>query len=85
MSTETNNLTTVTPDDISLVERELEATSHPLSAKALADKLAFEKTASQRMQDVKKYDPNCRYEVGDFIYKEYDESLTVGSKSVEHF
>jgi hypothetical protein len=85
MSSETNNLITVTPDDISLVERELEATSHPLAAKDLTEKLAFEKTASQRTQDVKKYNPNCRYEVGDFIYKEYNEPLTVGSKSVEHF
>jgi hypothetical protein len=85
MSNEINNLTTVTPDDVSLVERELAATSHPLDTKTLTGKLAFEKTASQRTQDVKKYDPNCRYEVGDFIYKEYDEPLTVGSKTVEHF
>jgi hypothetical protein len=85
MSNETNNLITVTPDDITLVERDLAATSHPLSAKVLTAKLAFEKTAGQRAQDVKKYDPGCRYEVGDFVYKEYDEPLTVGSKSVEHF
>jgi hypothetical protein len=85
MSSETNNITTVTPDDIALVERELAASPRPLSAKALAEKLAFEKTASQRLQDVKKYDLNCRYEVGDSIYKEYDEPLTVGSKNVEHF
>jgi hypothetical protein len=85
MSSETNNLTTVTPDDIALVEGELAATSHPLAVKALAGKLAFEKTASQRAQDVKKYDPNCRYEVGDFIYRDYDEPLTVGSKTIEHF
>jgi hypothetical protein len=85
MSNETNNLTTVTPDDVVLVERQLEATSHPLSAKELAAKLAFEKTAGERAMDVKKYDPNCRYDVGDFVYKEYDEPLTVGSKSVEHF
>jgi len=85
MNSEINNLTTVTADDIALVERELAATSHPQPVKAMTQKLAFEKTASQRMQDVKKYDPNCRYEVGDFIYKDYDEPLTVGSKNVEHF
>jgi len=85
MSSETSNLTMVTESDIALVEQELGRTSHPQTAKALAERLAFEKTASQRMQDVKKYDPNCRYEVGDFIYKEYDEPLTVGSKAVEHF
>ncbi|MGA2531957.1 MAG: hypothetical protein ABSG19_02860 [Candidatus Aminicenantales bacterium] len=85
MNSEINNLTTVTADDIALVERELAATSHPQPVKAMTQKLAFEKTASQRMQDVKKYDPNCPYEVGDFIYKDYDEPLTVGSKTVEHF
>lgn len=85
MNSEINNLTTVTADDITLVECELAATSHPQPVKAMTQKLAFEKTASQRMQDVKKYDPNCRYEVGDFIYKDYAEPLTVGSKTVEHF
>jgi hypothetical protein len=50
-----------------------------------AQKVAFAKTAGQRTQAVKKYDPNCVYEKGDFIYKDYDEPLTVGSKSVEHF
>ncbi len=52
---------------------------------ALAEKLAFLKTAGQRAQDVKRYDPYARYEVGDYVYKEYDETLTVGSKNVEHF
>jgi hypothetical protein len=85
MSSETSPLTTVTGDDLALVERELAATSHPQNAQVLAEKLAFAKTASQRMQAVKKYDANCKYEVGDFIYKEYDEPLTVGSKAVEHF
>jgi len=85
MNSEINNLTTVTADDMGLVERELATTLHPQTVKALTQKLAFEKTAGQRMQDVKKYDPNCRYEVGDFIYKDYDEPLTVGSKTVERF
>lgn len=85
MSTETPILTTVTPDDVALVRRELEATLRPLTLHELTEKLAFEKTASQRQRDVKKYDPDCRYEVGDVIYKEYDETLTVGSKAAEHF
>ncbi len=85
MTSETTNLTTVTPEDIALVERELGATTRPLDLKDLAQKVAFAKTAGQRTQAVKKYDPNCVYEKGDFIYKDYDEPLTVGSKSVEHF
>ncbi len=36
-------------------------------------------------QRIKKYDPYARYEIGDLIYKDYDETLTVGSRSVEHF
>jgi len=85
MSTEAPTLTTVTPDDLALVRRELEATPRPLTLHELAEKLAFEKTASQRLRDVKKYDPDSRYDVGDVIYKEYDETLTVGSKAAEHF
>ena len=85
MDTEATNLTTVSADDLALVERELERTPHPQSTRDLAGKLAFEKTASERTQDVKKYDPYARYEVGDFIEKDYNEPLTVGSKSVEHF
>jgi hypothetical protein len=85
MSTESPNLTSVTPEDVALLVRELEKTSKPLALKELVAKLAFEKTAAQRSQDVKTYDPYGRYEVGDFIYKEYDEPLTVGSKAVEHF
>ncbi|NTV82042.1 MAG: hypothetical protein HGA24_11550, partial [Candidatus Aminicenantes bacterium] len=85
MSAETSSLTTVSAEDIALVERELERTPHPQSTKALTAKLAFEKTATERTQDVKKYDSYARYDVGDFIEKEYNEPLTVGSKSVEHF
>jgi hypothetical protein len=85
MSTETTTLTTVTPDDLALVRRELEATPRPLPVHELAEKLAFHKTAGQRQRDVKKYDPDCRYEVGDVIYKEYNDTLTIGSKAAEHF
>ncbi len=85
MNTETTNLTTASAEDIVLVERELERTPHPRSTRALTEKLAFEKTATERTQDVKKYDPYARYEVGDFIEKDYNEPLTVGSKTVEHF
>jgi hypothetical protein len=80
-----NNLTQVSADNLSFVEREFEQTPRPLSLKEISEKLAFHKTASQRVADVLKYDPNCKYQVGDLIYKEYDEALTVSSKTVEHF
>ncbi len=85
MNDEATNLTAVSDADIALVEREIERSPQPRSTHDLAGKLAFEKTATERTQDVKKYDPYARYEVGDFIEKDYNEPLTVGSKSVEHF
>ena len=80
-----NNLTQVSADNVLFVEREFEKTPRPLSLKEVSEKLAFDKTASQRMADVLKYDPGCKYQVGDQVYKEYDEALTVSSKTVEHF
>jgi hypothetical protein len=80
-----NNLIQVSADNLAFVEQEFEQISRPLSLKEVSEKLAFHKTASQRVADVLKYDPNCKYQVGDQIYKDYDETLTVSSKTVEHF
>jgi len=80
-----NNLTQVTEDNLAYVEKEFEQTSRPLTLSEIAQKLAFQKTASQRVQEVLKYDANWKYEIGDQIYREYDEALTVSSKTVEHF
>ena len=85
MSEEPISLTTVSDEDLAFVERELARTPHPQSTHDLTGKLAFEKTATERTQDVKVYDPYARYELGDLIEKDYNEPLTVGSKSVEHF
>lgn len=80
------NLTThITEEDVDYVEKEFARTPRPLSLAEIAEKLAYHKTANQRTKDVKKYDPSCQYETGDSIYKEYDESLPVSSKTVEHF
>ncbi len=80
-----NNPTQVTEENLAFIEHELEQTPKPLALHEINEKLAFHKTASQRIQDVLKYDPGCKYEVGDQVYKDYDESLTVSSKTVEHF
>ncbi len=80
-----NALVQVTPDDIAFVEQELAKSRKPFLLRELVEKLAFLKTAAQRIQDVKIYDPNGIYEVGDSICKEYDERLTVSSKTVEPF
>jgi hypothetical protein len=78
-------LTQVTDEDVLYLEQDLGQSPKPSHLRQLTEKLAFQKTASQRNQDVKRYDPAVVYEVGDAIYKEYDEALTVSSKSVEHF
>ena len=80
-----NNLTQVTADNLAFVEKELVLTSRPLLLREITEKLAFHKTAGQRDCDVFKYNPNFKYQVGDLICKEYDEALTVSSKTVEHF
>ncbi len=80
-----NTLVQVTPDDIAFIEQELAKVRKPTSIREITERLAFRKTASQRTQEVKIYDPSCVYQVGDSIYKEYDEHLTVSSKTVESF
>jgi len=80
-----NTLVQVTPDDVAAIEQELSKSHRTAMTRELAEKLAFRKTAYQRTQAVKIYDPEAAYEIGDSIYKEYDEPLTVGAKVVEPF
>lgn len=77
--------TAIKDSDLLYLEKELERDKRPFSLADLAEKLAFLKTAEQREQVVFRYDPACRYEVGDLIYKEYDEPLVTGSKQTEYF
>jgi len=79
------SLVQATPDDLAYIEKELASSRRPAMTKELAEKLAYLKTAGERTRDVKIYDPVCVYEVGDTIFKEYDEELTIGSKVHEHF
>ena len=86
MNDEVTNLTTVSDEDLALVEQELGRTPQPRSThRTSPGSWPSRRRPTERTQDVKKYDPYARYEVGDFIEKDYDEPLTVGSKSVEHF
>jgi hypothetical protein len=80
-----NETTLVTPDDLDFIHSELSKDSTVHTLPELSRKLAFKKNASQLNQDVMKYDPFCRYEIGDLICKEYDEPLLVSSKGVEPF
>jgi len=80
-----NENLTISADDLSFLEKELTSSDKPYLLPELARKIAFKKSAGRLSLEVKKYDPNRRYEIGDLIYKEYDEPLIVSSKGAEHF
>jgi hypothetical protein len=80
-----NDNTKITASELEFLEKELTQTNEALTLEKLTEKLAFKKTSSQLEQKVKKYDPFCKYEVGDLIYKEYDEPLLTSSKGADHF
>ncbi len=75
----------ITKENIEFIEKELSRTSNPLLLQELTKKLAYKKSSGQMSQEVMMYDPECKYEVGDLIYKEYDEPLMVSSKGMESF
>jgi len=77
--------TEITEKDLLFIEKEFSKSNKPLSLEEMTKKMAYQKTSSQLVQDVKKYDPLCTYEIGDYIYKEYDEPLMVSSKGAEPF
>ncbi len=82
---EENEYTRITETDLSFLENVLSQTNQTFTLQELTQKIAFKKTSGQLQQEVKKYDPDAKYETGDIIYKEYDEPLMVSSKGVEHF
>ena len=77
--------TGITEKDLLFIEKEISKSNKPLSLEEMTKKMAYQKTSNQLVQEVKKYDPLCTYEIGDFIYKEYDEPLMVSSKGMVHF
>ncbi len=80
-----NENTKIADSDLVFLDKELSHTDKALTLRELAEKLAFKKTSGQLQQKVKIYDPFCKYEVGDLIYKEYDEPLLISSKGADHF
>ncbi|MFO7866494.1 MAG: hypothetical protein R6V02_06750 [Candidatus Aminicenantes bacterium] len=77
--------TKITKDDMNFVIDELSKNHKAPSLQELIKKVAFKKNANQLNQEVKIYDSACKYEVGDLICKQYDESLMVSSKGSEPF
>ncbi len=80
-----NENTSITKDDLKYIKDVFSKDKKPISLDDLTKKLAYYKNSGQLQQKVKIYDPDCRYETGDLIYKTYDEALTISSKGVEHF
>jgi hypothetical protein len=75
----------ITKENLAFIEKELSRVNKPLSLQEITKKLAYKKTSRQLSQEVKKYDTECKYEIGDLLYKEYDEPLMVSSKGMQPF
>jgi hypothetical protein len=80
-----NELTQIVDADLSFLGKELAKTKTPVKQEELVIKTAFKKTASLRHLEAKKYHPDCVYEIGDLVHREYDEPLTISAKGTEHF
>jgi hypothetical protein len=75
----------ITKENLVFIEKELSRVNKPLSLQEITKKLAYKKMSRQLSQEVKKYGTECSYEIGDLIYKEYDEPLMVSSKGMQPF
>ncbi|MGB6865112.1 MAG: hypothetical protein WBE11_05420 [Candidatus Aminicenantaceae bacterium] len=80
-----NENTKILASDLEFFEEDLAKTNTPYGLQELVKKIAIKKTSSQLSHEVKVYDPYCLYEVGDLLYKEYNEPLIVSSKGAEPF
>jgi len=80
-----NENTKILGSDLEFLEGDLAKTTAPSNMQELVKKTAIKKTSSQLSHEVKVYDPYCIYEVGDLLYKEYNEPLIVNSKGAEPF
>ncbi|MFC2159013.1 hypothetical protein ACFLT9_14380, partial [Acidobacteriota bacterium] len=83
---EKENLTTqITLEDLLFIKELLSKEKDPMVFSELAKKLAYHKNSNQLNQEVKVYDQYCKYDIGDLIFKTYDEPLPVSSKGTEDF
>ncbi len=80
-----NENTEILAPDLEFLEGELLKTDTAVDLPELVKKIAIQKASSQLSHEVKVYDPNCIYEVGDLISKEYNEPLIVSSKGAEPY
>ena len=71
--------------DLVFLEEDLVKINMPVILPELVKKIAIKKMSSQLSQEVKVYDPYCLYEVGDLLYKKYNEPLFVSIKGAVPF
>ncbi|MEW6455979.1 MAG: hypothetical protein AB1410_04600 [Acidobacteriota bacterium] len=72
-------------EDLHWVESLIKQNGAPLPLEEAVSQLAYRKMSLIRGKRVKIFNPEIDYEIGDFIYKYYDEKLKVGKEKVEHF
>jgi hypothetical protein len=66
--------------DIDFLKQQLHGKELPLELGDIAYQVALFKTREKRTDKVKIYNPDCEYEVGDLIYKEYPGKIPIGAK-----
>ena len=67
-------------EDLKFIKDFLRDKTSPVPFDDVLYQLALHKTEEDRQTKVKVYDPDCHYEVGDLIYKEYPGRLPIGVK-----
>jgi len=67
-------------EDIEFIRHYLKGKTLPLDFADVVYQVALFKTRDDRKSRVKVYDPDCEYQAGDLIFKEYPGQLPVGNK-----
>ncbi len=57
----------------------------PVSLQKVVEEYARKTLEEETLEPVKIYDPDCKYEVGDLIYKEFNEKLRIGRDKFMEF
>lgn len=71
--------------DIEWIKSLIKEHGSPLSLEEISSHLARKKSALTQGKRVKIFNPEIDYEVGDLIYKYYDEDLKFSREKIEHF
>lgn len=80
MDKQAENSLDVGSEDLDFIKSYLKGKSQPLEFADIVYQLALFKTRDNRKSQVKVYDSDCTYAVGDLLYKEYPGQLPIGSK-----